>query len=117
MAACHARPTEMLAGPRPGGLVRWRSGPQRGNGACAPGALVMWSPRVACVRRRGGALASSLVAAGQWQGAAGELTGATGRASGKAVRGGAHERRCGVEAVEDASGGSVQRRRGCSGDG
>jgi hypothetical protein len=44
-AACYMRPSERLAGPRPGGLVRWRRGPRRGNDACAPGALTARSLR------------------------------------------------------------------------
>jgi hypothetical protein len=44
VVACHTRPTERLAGPRPGGPVQLRSGPRAHAAARASSA---WSPRVA----------------------------------------------------------------------
>jgi hypothetical protein len=85
--------------------------------ACVGRALSVVTARSLHVRRRGAALIDGSVAAGQRQSVVSELAGSTGRVPGKAVRGwSSPEQQRGVEAMEDASGGSVHR-RGESSDG
>jgi hypothetical protein len=57
--------------------------------ARASGALMAWSPRAG---RRGGTLASGLVAASRCQDATSELAGATGRTSDKEEGTGVHQK-------------------------
>jgi hypothetical protein len=97
MVACHARPTERLAGPRPGGPVQLRSGPRAHAAARASSA---WSPRAS--RSWDGPVVAS-----RRQDVAGELVGTTGRASGNKSGGEAHRGRL---STARRGGGSVRRR-------
>jgi hypothetical protein len=103
-AACYAWPVERLAGPRPGGSVRWRSGPGTGTGHAR--VMARWH---AC-RQLGGDW--PMARCGRWaRGGHREGVGQGGQGWSSP------ERRRGVEAVEDASGSGVQWRWGSSDDG
>jgi hypothetical protein len=84
VVAYHARPTERLAGPRPGGPIQSRSGLRAG------GVVIARNPHAG---RLSGALADGPVVASRQQGVAGELVVTTGKVSGNESGGGAHRGR------------------------
>jgi hypothetical protein len=88
MVAYHARPTERLAGPRPGGPIQSRSGlraPVR-----AGGVVTACNPHTG---RLSGALTDGPLVASRQHGVAGELVVTTGRVPGNESGGGAHRGR------------------------
>jgi hypothetical protein len=84
--------------------------------ACVGRAHSVVTARSSHVRRRGAALIDGSVAAGQRQSAVGGLAGGHREGAGQGGQGwSSPEQQRGVEAVEDASGGSVHRRGESSG--
>jgi hypothetical protein len=99
VAACHARPADKLAGPRPGGPAQRGKRPVRpaATRTLSVGAVTTHRPRAGW---RGGVLAGGSVVARRQQGVARDLEGATGKVPSKEERAGAHR-----------NGGSTVRRR------
>jgi hypothetical protein len=116
--AWYVRPTKRMVGPRPGGPVRWRSGPRCRNGTHVPGTLGARSPRAS--HTHDGAAARSPMAQCLLAGGKVLLMSLRGPQGGRRVRRSGRsspEHWRGVRAVEDASGGGVHRQGGSSGDG
>jgi hypothetical protein len=72
MVACHVRPAEKLAGPRPGGPVQPRRRPAARERARVRRACSVVTVRSPHAGWRGGTLTGGPVAASRWQGTAGK---------------------------------------------